>query len=188
MEALLNSCIAVTLAEIGDKTQLLALFLAAKYGRPYAICLGILIATLLNHAVSAWLGAWLGHLLPPEYLPYIVATSFLGLAIWLLIPDKDGEDNGRFSQWGPLVASCLLFFVAEMGDKTQIATVLLAAKYQALTYVVIGTTLGMLIANIPVVFAGQWLMQRLPLNLARRCAFLLFMLLAVATAVGAYLG
>lgn len=188
MEALINSCLAVSLAEIGDKTQLLALFLAAKYRRPYAICAGILLATILNHAVSAWLGAWLGHLLPPGFLPYIVAASFLALALWLLVPDKDEEDNGRFAQWGPLFASAALFFLAEIGDKTQIATMLLAAKYQSLIAVVLGTTLGMLIANIPVVFAGQWLMQRLPLDLARRCAFILFVVLAMATAVGAYLG
>lgn len=187
MEALINSCLAVSLAEIGDKTQLLALFLAAKYRRPYVICAGIFLATLLNHAASAWIGALLGNLMPPEYLPYIVAGSFLALAVWLLVPDKDDDNNGRFSQWGPLVASCLLFFLAEIGDKTQIATMLLAAKYQALLPVVAGTTLGMLIANVPVVFAGQWLMQRLPLDLARRCAFVLFLLLAIATALSAYL-
>jgi Ca2+/H+ antiporter, TMEM165/GDT1 family len=188
MEALINSCLAVSLAEIGDKTQLLALFLAAKYRRPYTICAGILLATLLNHALSAWLGAWLGHLLPPERLPYLVAASFLALAFWLLVPDKDENDNGRFAQWGPLLASAALFFLAEIGDKTQIATMLLAAKYQELPAVVVGTTLGMLIANIPVVFAGQWLMQRLPLDLARRCAFALFLALALFTAIGAYTG
>lgn len=189
MEALLSSTLAVSIAEIGDKTQLLALFLVTKYGRPYIISLGVLVATLLNHALSAWFGAWLGDKLPPEYVPWIISASFLLVALWLLIPDKEDEEMGRFSQYGPFIATCILFFLAEIGDKTQIATVILAAQYQLeVTWVVIGTTLGMLIANVPVIFAGQWLMQRIPMKLAHRCAFVLFLSLALITLVKAYLG
>ena len=182
MEAFLSSTLAVTIAEIGDKTQLLALFLVTKYGRPYVISLGVLLSTLLNHALSAWLGAWLGDKIPFEYIPWITSASFVAVAIWLLIPDKEDEDLGRFSQYGPLIATCVLFFLAEIGDKTQIATVILAAKYQTQTlWVITGTTLGMLLTNVPVIFAGKWLMQKMPLALARKAAFALFVLLAIIT-------
>jgi putative Ca2+/H+ antiporter (TMEM165/GDT1 family) len=189
MEAFLSSTLAVAIAEIGDKTQLLALFLVTKYGRPYIISLGVLLATLLNHALSAWFGAWLGDKLPAEYIPWIISASFIAVAIWLLIPDKEDDDMGKFSQYGPLVATCILFFLAEIGDKTQIATVILAAQYQAqVVWVIVGTTLGMLIANVPVIFAGKWLMQRIPLALAHKCAFVLFVLLAILTLIKAYFG
>lgn len=189
MEAFLSSTLAVAVAEIGDKTQLLALFLVSKYGRPYVISLGVLLSTVLNHALSAWIGAWLGDKIPPQYIPWIISLSFLAVAIWLLVPDKEDDDMGKFSQYGPLVATCVLFFLAEIGDKTEIATVILAAQYQdAVTWVVAGTTLGMLIANVPVIFAGQWLMQRIPLKLAHRCAFVLFLSLAVITLAKAYMG
>lgn len=189
MEAFLSSTLAVAVAEIGDKTQLLALFLVSKYGRPYIISLGVLLSTLLNHALSAWIGAWLGDKIPPQYIPWIISASFLLVAIWLLVPDKEDDDMGKFGQYGPLVATCVLFFLAEIGDKTQIATVILAAQYQAeVAWVVVGTTLGMMIANVPVIFAGQWLMQRIPLQLAHRCAFVLFLSLAVITLAKAYFG
>lgn len=189
MEAFLSSTLAVAIAEIGDKTQLLALFLVSKYGRPYVISLGVLLSTLLNHALSAWIGAWIGDKIPPQYIPWIISASFLLVAIWLLVPDKEDDDMGKFSQYGPLAATCILFFLAEIGDKTQIATVILAAHYQtAVIWVVAGTTLGMLIANVPVIFAGQWLMKRIPLQLAHRCAFVLFLALAAITLVKAYAG
>jgi len=187
MEAFLSSTLAVSIAEIGDKTQLLALFLAARYGRPWVISLGVLVATLVNHALSAWLGAVLADVIPQHWIPWIIGGSFIAIGLWLLIPDKEDDEMGRFANYGPFVATLVLFFLAEIGDKTQIATMLLAAKYHALVPVVVGTTAGMLIANVPVVFAGQWIMQRLPLDLARRCAFALFLVLAIATAVGAYL-
>lgn len=180
MEAFLSSTLAVAIAEIGDKTQLLALLLVARYGRPFTISLGILLATVVNHALSAWFGAWLGDKLPVEYIPWIISASMIAVAIWLLVPDKEDDSAGAFAQLGPLVATCIVFFTAEIGDKTQIATVILAAKYQAeAAWVVAGTTLGMLLANIPVVFAGKWLMARIPLNLFRKAAFVLFIALAI---------
>lgn len=188
MEAFLSSTLAVAIAEIGDKTQLLALFLVTKYGRPYVISLGVLLSTILNHALSAWFGAWLGAKLPAEYIPWIISASFIAVAIWLLIPDKEDDDLGKFGKFGPLVATCVLFFLAEIGDKTQIATIILAAKYRSTFWVVAGTTLGMLLANVPVIFAGKWLMQRMPLDLARKGAFVLFLLLAMLTMVRAYYG
>ncbi len=184
MEAFLSSTLAVTIAEIGDKTQLLALFLVTKYGRPYIISLGVLLSTIVNHALSAWLGAWLGNKIPAEYIPWIISASFLAVAIWLLIPDKEDDEVGKVGHYGPLVATLILFFLAEIGDKTQIATVILAAKYQSTFWVVAGSTLGMLIANVPVIFAGKWLMEKMPMRLAHRAAFVLFIFLAILTLVG----
>ncbi len=185
MEALLSSTLAVTIAEIGDKTQLLALFLVARYGRPWVIILGILLATLINHALSAWLGAWLADVIPTQWIPWIISGSFVAVAIWTLIPDKNHTETGPFEKYGPFIATCVLFFLAEIADKTQIATVILAAKYSETLWmtlaVITGTTLGMLLANIPVIFAGRWLLERMPLHYARRGAFILFMALAVIT-------
>lgn len=187
MEAFLSSTLAVAVAEIGDKTQLLALFLAARYCRPYIISLGVLIATLVNHALSAWAGVALAQVIPPHWIPWLIAGSFFAIALWLLIPDKEDEDMGRCDKYGPFVATLVLFFLAEIGDKTQIATVVLAAKYSvdfwSAAVVILGTTLGMLLANVPVIFAGKWLMDRLPLAVARKAAFGLFVLLAIATLV-----
>jgi len=187
MEAFLSSTLAVAIAEIGDKTQLLALFLVTRYGRPYIISLGVLLATVLNHALSAWLGVWLGSQIPASYIPWLISLSFIAVAIWLLIPDKEEDDEGRYGQYGALAATCILFFLAEIGDKTQVATLILAARYQAETlWVVVGTTLGMLLANVPVIFAGKWLMQSMPLALARKGAFVLFVVLAILTMLHAY--
>jgi len=187
MEAFLSSTFAVAVAEIGDKTQLLALFLVTKYGRPYIISLGVLLATLVNHALSAWFGAWLGNQLPTQYIPWVLSASFVIVAIWLLIPDKEDDDESRFSQYGPLVATLILFFLAEIGDKTQIATVILAAKYQnEAMWVVAGTTFGMLLANVPVIFAGKWLMQKMPMALAHKLAFALFFTLGIVTLISAF--
>ena len=189
MEAFLSSTLAVAIAEIGDKTQLLALFLAARYGgRRYEIILGVFIATLVNHALSAWLGVVLASVIPQQWIPWLIAGSFIAIAIWLLVPDKEEEELGRFAGCGPFVATLMLFFLAEIGDKTQVATVVLAAKYSADFWsslvVIMGTTVGMLLANVPVICAGKWLMDRMPLNVARKAAFVLFLLLAIATIVG----
>lgn len=187
MEALFSSTLAVAIAEIGDKTQLLALFLAARYGRPVLISLGVFVATLLNHALSAWFGSLVAGFIPAHWIPWIIALSFIGIAIWLLVPDKEDDDLGSFAQFGPFMATLFLFFLAEIGDKTQIATVVLAAKYNEsmlMTLAVIsGTTLGMLLANVPVIFAGKWLMDKMPLAIARKAAFILFLAFGIITLI-----
>ena len=180
MEAFLSSFTAVAIAEIGDKTQLLSLFLAARFRAKGAIIAGILVATLLNHAASAWLGAWAAQFIPANWQPLLLGGSFIAVALWLLIPDKDDSDGTSVLRYGAFIASCVLFFLAEIGDKTQIATVLLAASFeQALALVIVGTTLGMLAANVPVVYAGEWLMKRIPLNIARYSACVVFMLIGI---------
>ncbi|HTF98277.1 MAG TPA: TMEM165/GDT1 family protein [Cellvibrio sp.] len=185
MEAFFSSTLAVSIAEIGDKTQLLALLLAARYGRPWAISAGVLVATLVNHALSAWLGAALADAIPSQWISWIVGISFIGIGLWLLFPDKEDEQQSRFAHYGPFLATLFLFFIAEIGDKTQIATVILAAKYSTdllMTVAVIaGTTLGMLIANIPVIFAGKWIMNRLPMKLAHKAACVIFISLGIIT-------
>lgn len=187
MEAFFSSTFAVAIAEIGDKTQLLALFLAARYGRPFMISLGVFAATIFNHALSAWFGSLIADVIPAHWIPWIISASFIAIAIWLLIPDQEDENMGKFAHYGPFAATLVLFFLAEIGDKTQIATVVLAAKYNEnlmMTLAVIGgTTLGMLLANVPVIFAGKWLMDKMPLNIARKVAFVLFLALAVVTLV-----
>jgi putative Ca2+/H+ antiporter (TMEM165/GDT1 family) len=188
VEAFLSSSLAVAIAEIGDKTQLLALFLAARYGRPYIISLGVLIATLVNHALSAWLGSVLADVIPPQWVPWLISFSFFAIGLWLLIPDKEDDSMGRFANYGPFLATLVLFFLAEIGDKTQIATVILAAKFNTDIWetaaVIAGTTFGMLLANVPVIFAGKWLMDKLPLGIAHKIACVLFILLGIATLVG----
>jgi putative Ca2+/H+ antiporter (TMEM165/GDT1 family) len=181
MEALINSTLAVAIAEIGDKTQLLSLFLASRFSQRYAICAGILVATILNHAVSAWAGAWLIQYVPADWGKWLISLSFFAVALWILVPDKDDDTPSPLEKHGAFIASTVLFFLAEIGDKTQIATVLLAAKYPETFWVVLGTTLGMLAANVPVVFAGSWLMEKMPLQYARIFAFILFAGLGVAT-------
>ncbi len=179
--ALISSTLAVTIAEIGDKTQLLALLLVSRYGRPWAIALGILVATLLNHALSAWLGVWLAGLVPSQWFSWLVGGSFIVVALWTLIPDKADEEPGKLQAYGPFIATTVLFFLAEIGDKTQVATVLLAAKFPHTFLVILGTTLGMLIANLPILFAGRWLLERIPLTPIRIGAFVLFMALGLVT-------
>jgi putative Ca2+/H+ antiporter (TMEM165/GDT1 family) len=180
-DAFIASVSAVAIAEIGDKTQLLSLFLAARFRQHLAIVAGILCATLLNHALSAWLGAWLSDLIPPGMGPYLLGGSFIAVGLWLLIPDKDDSAESTWLGYGAFVASLLLFFVAEIGDKTQIATVILAATYEETLWVIVGTTVGMLLANVPVVYAGQWIMQRMPLAYARYAACALFIGLGIST-------
>jgi putative Ca2+/H+ antiporter (TMEM165/GDT1 family) len=178
MEALAVSTLTVALAEIGDKTQLLALLLAARYRRPWPIVGGILVATLLNHALAGWLGALAASWLTPEVLRWVVAASFIGIALWTLKPDKLDEDEALPAR-GAFVATTIAFFIAEMGDKTQVATVLLAANYSPLWQVVAGTTAGMLLANVPVVLLGSRFARRLPLRAARVAAALVFLVLGL---------
>ncbi len=181
MEALLVSTVAVAIAEIGDKTQLLALLLAARYRRFWPIAFGILIATVLNHALAGWLGTLIADWLSPTTLRWLLAGSFIAVALWTLKPDTldDGDappSDGRSA----FIATTLAFFLAEMGDKTQVATIMLAARFDdALLAVVSGSTLGMLIANLPVVALGARFADRLPLRAARYAAALLFLGLAV---------
>ena len=180
MQTLLISTAAVAIAEIGDKTQLLSLILAAKYRKPLPICLGILVATLANHGLAGWIGSVVSAWLTPEMLKWIVAFSFLAIGLWTLIPDKvDEDDVPARGNRGVLVATLIAFFFAEMGDKTQIATVVLAAQYSPLWQVVAGTTIGMLLANVPVVWLGARFANRLPLRAARIGAAVLFIALAM---------
>ncbi|WP_119395958.1 TMEM165/GDT1 family protein [Salinibius halmophilus] len=174
MEPLITSTIAVTIAEMGDKTQLLALVLAAKFRNKLAIVSGILVATVLNHFASAAIGAFAGSALPEDWLRWVLAASFFAVALWMLIPDKDEDASGKYDQYGAFIATTLLFFFAEIGDKTQVATVLLAAEYNSIVLVSIGTTLGMLAANLPVIWAGEWLIKKIPLRLINIVAALLF--------------
>ena len=186
MEALLVSTGVVALAEIGDKTQLLALLLAARYRRPWPIVAGILIATLLNHALAGWLGAWIPQLLSPTLLRWGLGLGFLAMAVWVLIPDKVDEDEARVAdRLGVFGATFVAFFIAEMGDKTQIATVAMAAHFASVWAVIAGTTLGMLIANVPVVFIGDRLAKKIPMKLVHGIAALLFAGLGLATLLGA---
>ena len=187
MEAFLASTAAVAIAEIGDKTQLLSLFLVVRYGQRLPIILGILISTLLNHALSAWLGAWIAGFIPEAWLPWILALSFVAIAAWLLIPDKDDSEESRFLTMNAFMATTIMFFLAEIGDKTQVATVVLAARFTETFWVILGTTVGMLLANIPVIMAGRWLMERLPLATARIGASVLFVALAVVTVWATYM-
>jgi putative Ca2+/H+ antiporter (TMEM165/GDT1 family) len=170
LEAFLVSTGVVALAEIGDKTQLLALVLAARYGRPAPIVLGILVATLANHALAAWLGAWITGLTGRDAMRWILGASFLAMAAWSLRPDKLGGEEARDARFGAFGATLVAFFLVEIGDKTQIATVALAARYDSIATVVAGTTLGMMIADTPVVFLGERLLRRVPARAMRRIA------------------
>ncbi|MVF14294.1 TMEM165/GDT1 family protein [Ketobacter sp. MCCC 1A13808] len=183
MEALLISTSTVALAEIGDKTQLLSLFLTTKFRNKWAIIMGILVATLLNHGVSAWLGDWITQYLQGDLGRWLIGASFVLLGLWLLVPDKDDSAESPLQKYGAFVASTLLFFVAEIGDKTQIATVLLGAQFNSVVLVTIGTTLGMLLANVPVVLAGDYLMRRIPLKLANILAAFTFIAVGIASLV-----
>jgi putative Ca2+/H+ antiporter (TMEM165/GDT1 family) len=181
LEALLVSTGIVALAEIGDKTQLLALLLAAKYRRPVPIVLGILAATLLNHALAGAAGAWIAELVGPTAMRWILGLSFIAMAAWTLVPDRVDEDEAaRPPRYGVFLTTAVAFFLLEMGDKTQIATIALAARYDALVLVVIGTTAGMMIANVPAVLLGEVAAKKLPLKLVRGIAAALFLVLGVA--------
>ena len=183
MDAFLISTAIVALAEMSDKTQLLSLVLAAKFRKPWPIVLGILAATVVNHALAGAVGAWITTLLGPDVLRWILGVSFILMAGWMLIPDKiDEEEAGKSSgRWGIFGTTLVLFFLAEMGDKTQLATVGLAAKYPAqYVWVVAGTTLGMMRANAPVVWFGDKITQKLPIKLIHRICAVIFLVLGVA--------
>ena len=177
MEAFLVSTGIVALAEIGDKTQLLALVLAARYRRPLPIVLGILFATLANHALAAWLGAWITNLTGRETMRWILGASFLAMAAWSLVPDKLDEVEAKSARFGAFGATLVAFFLVEMGDKTQVATVALAARYASIAVVVAGTTLGMLLANVPAVVLGERLLRRVPVKTVRLVAAAVFAVL-----------
>lgn len=185
MEAFLISTGIVALAEIGDKTQLLAFILAAKFRKPIPIVMGILVATVANHALAGALGTWVTSLLEPETLRWILGISFIAMAAWTLIPDKFDEDDARFASFGVFGTTLVAFFLAEMGDKTQVATVALAAQYQALVAVVAGTTLGMMIANVPAVLMGDRIANKMPVRMVHAIAAAIFAILGVATLLGA---
>lgn len=185
MEAFLVSTGIVALAEIGDKTQLLAFLLAAKFRQPLPIVLGILIATLANHGIAGGLGAWITTLLSPDTLRWVLGLSFVAMAVWILIPDKLEDDDTQLVRLGVFGATLVAFFLAEMGDKTQVATVALAANYSMLLAVVAGTTLGMLIANVPAVYLGDRIAARMPTRLVHGVAAVIFGLLGLATLLGA---
>jgi putative Ca2+/H+ antiporter (TMEM165/GDT1 family) len=186
MESLFVSMGVVALAEIGDKTQLLAFILAARLKKPAPNILGILAATLVNHGLAGALGAWITSSVSPEVLRWVLGASFIGMAIWTMIPDKIEEEETQVAKkFGVFGAALVTFFLAEMGDKTQIATAALAAHYASPLLVVIGTTLGMLLADVPAVFIGDKLATKIPMKLVHSIAAAIFALLGVATLLGA---
>jgi len=181
MEAFLVSTGLVALAEMGDKTQLLALVLATRLKKPLAVCLGILVATLLNHACAAATGQWITLYLGADAMRWILGISFIAMAGWMLIPDKlDDDDAPKPARFGAFLTTTIAFFIVEMGDKTQIATVALAAKYSALYWVVAGTTAGMMLANAPVVYFGDKLTKIVPIKLVHSVCALIFVALGIA--------
>lgn len=185
MEALFVSTGVVALAEIGDKTQLLAFILAARFKRPAPIILGIFLATIVNHSLAGALGAWITTTISAEILRWILGLSFIGMAVWTMIPDKIEEEETQIAhRYGVFGATLVTFFLAEMGDKTQIATVAMAAHYTAPLMVVVGTTLGMLIADVPAVFAGDKLANKIPMRLVHSIAATVFAALGIATLFG----
>ena len=185
VEAFLISTGIVALAEIGDKTQLLAFILAAKFKKPAPIILGILVATVANHAFAGALGTWITSLLGPETLRWVLGVSFIAMAVWTLVPDKFDESEAKLTKAGVFVTTVVAFFLAEMGDKTQIATVALAAQYQAFFSVVAGTTLGMMLANVPAVLVGDRLAHKMPVRIVHGIAAAIFAILGIATLLGA---
>ena len=181
MEAFLVSTAVVAIGEIGDKTQLLALLLAARFRRPVPIVLGILFATLANHTLAGLVGEWVRNAVDPDYLRWGLGLSFLAVALWSLKPDSFDEQPQTLGRYGVFMVTLATFFVAEMGDKTQLATVMLAAKFPALVAVIAGTTCGMLIADVPAVLLGKVASQRIPFKAVRMVAALLFAALGDAT-------
>ncbi len=186
MEAFLVATGVVALAEIGDKTQLLALVLAAKYRKPVPIILGILVATLVNHALAGVAGAWISAWVGPTAMRWILGMSFIAMAAWTLVPDKYDENKEQTAapKFGVFGTTVVAFFLLEMGDKTQIATVALAAKYSSLVAVVAGTTLGMMLANVPAVLLGEVAAKKLPMHIVHRIAAAIFFVLGVSVLLG----
>ncbi len=185
MEAFFVSTGIVALAEMGDKTQLLALLLAARFRKPWPIVWGILIATLVNHALAGALGTWVTTLLDPKSLRWLLGGSFIAMALWMLIPDKlDDSDAATTPRFGVFATTLVAFFLAEMGDKTQIATVMLAAQYKAYLWVVAGTTLGMMLANAPVVWLGERITRRVPIRVVHGISAVIFLVLGLFALLG----
>ena len=185
MEAFLVSTGIVALAEMGDKTQLLSLVLAARFRKPWPIGLGILVATLANHGLAGALGSWVTTMMGPDVLRWVLGASFIAMAAWMLVPDKlDDEEGDSAPRMGVFLTTVVVFFLAEMGDKTQIATVMLAAQYNAWFAVVAGTTLGMMLANAPVVWLGDAITQRVPLRLVHLISAGIFAVLGVIALSG----
>jgi len=185
MEAFLVSTGIVALAEMGDKTQLLALILAVRFRKPWPIVLGILVATLANHAMAGALGSWVTTVLGPDVLRWVLGGSFIAMAVWMLIPDKiDEGDTPTAPRFGVFGTTVVAFFLAEMGDKTQIATVMLAAQYSTYFWVVAGTTLGMMLANAPVVWLGERVTRLVPIRIMHVVSALIFLVLGMAGLAG----
>lgn len=183
MEAVFNAFLLVFISEVGDKTQLLALVLAAKFRRPWPIMAGILVATLLNHALASYVGSFATHFVSADVLKWTLGLVFIGFGLWILIPDKD-EGLSERHQWGPFLTTVVAFFIAEMGDKTQLATVALGAKYASPLFVTLGTTVGMLVADGLAVFFGHKFTAKIPMTLVHRIASGLFILFGLAVLFG----
>jgi putative Ca2+/H+ antiporter (TMEM165/GDT1 family) len=188
MDAFLVSTGIVALAEIGDKTQLLAFLLAARFRRPLPIVLAILTATVFNHAFAAAVGALVAKLLGPDVMRWVLGLSFIAMAAWIMVPDEIEEEETNTARFGVFLTTLIAFFLAEMGDKTQIATVALAARYTSVVSVVAGTTFGMLLANVPAVYFGDRIAGKVPVKLVHTLAALIFAVLGVATLLGAGAG
>jgi putative Ca2+/H+ antiporter (TMEM165/GDT1 family) len=184
MDAFLVSTGIVALAEIGDKTQLLAFLLAARFRRPLPIVFGIFAATVANHAFAAAVGALVSRLLGPDVMRWVLGLAFIGMAAWIMVPDDIDADEAAPARFGVFLTTVIAFFLAEMGDKTQVATVALAARYPSALAVVAGTTLGMMLANVPAVYFGDRIAGRVPLRLVHGLAALIFLVLGVATLFG----
>lgn len=180
MEALFTSTVVVALAEIGDKTQLLAIVLAARFKKPAAIIAGIFVATVANHFIAALIGSEVASVLDGQWFRYLIAVSFIAMAAWTLVPDKlDDPEDSKPARFGAFVATTIAFFLVEMGDKTQIATVALGARFHDVVAVTMGTTLGMMLANVPAVFLGTELLKHVPLNVVRLVAAGLFLVIGL---------
>lgn len=180
----------VALAEMGDKTQLLALLLAARFKKPIPILIAILLATIINHGISAALGQWITTVVPEIVLLWVLALGFIAMAVWMLIPDEIGDETENINKWqkyGVFGATFVLFFLAEIGDKTQIATIALAARFDSLFWVMAGTTLGMMLANAPAVFIGNKLAEKLPISLIHKIGALIFLVIGLAALAQHYL-
>ena len=186
MEAFLVATGIVALAEMGDKTQLLALLLAARFRKPWPIVLGIFTATVANHALAGAVGNWVTHVLGENVLRWILGGSFIAMAVWMMIPDKlDDDDAPKSSRFGVFGTTVIAFFLAEMGDKTQIATVMLAARFTSdYVWVVTGTTLGMMLANAPVVWLGDRIVRKVPIKLVHGISAAIFVVLGIVMIVG----
>lgn len=189
MNAFLVSLLIVALSEMGDKTQLLTLLLAARFRKPVPILIAIFLATVVNHGVSAILGQWITTVLSPDVLLWIVALGFIGMSIWMLIPDKLDDESGSINRWqkyGVFGATFVLFFLAEIGDKTQVATIALAARFDSVMWVTLGTTIGIMLVNAPAVFIGNKMAEKLPISLIHKIGAAVFFIMGVGALVQHY--